>query len=97
MPRAVRGRWVIHPVSRFLAFAYFVEAGLLLLVAPWSVFWERNLFVERVPYLGDVLLDHFVRGGISGVGLICLAAAVEELLGLIGRRAREGGGSPGTS
>lgn len=79
---------MIHPVSRFLAFAYFVEAGLLLLVVPWSRFWERNYFVERVPVLGAVLLDPHVRGAISGIGVLCLAAALVELLGLIGLRRR---------
>jgi len=73
-------------VSRFLAFAYFVEAGLLLLVVPWSVFWERNYFVERAPAVGALLLDHYVRGAVSGIGLVCLAAAVGELLALLGRR-----------
>jgi hypothetical protein len=48
-------------------------------VVPWSVFWERNLFVDRVPHLEGILLNHFVRGAISGVGLICLGASLAEL------------------
>jgi hypothetical protein len=70
---------VISLLGRLLLVIYFVEAGLLLLVAPWSAFWERNLFVERIPWLGDTLTNHFVRGAVSGVGVICLAAAVVEL------------------
>jgi hypothetical protein len=61
---------------------YFLEAGLLLLVVPWSVFWERNLFVGQWSALQAVLLNHFVRGGISGVGLVCLGAAISEVLTL---------------
>jgi hypothetical protein len=70
-------------------FVYFLETGLLLLVVPWSVFWERNLFAERMPQLRVVLFDNFVRGAISGIGLVCLGAAVAELLTLWrGRRQR---------
>jgi hypothetical protein len=53
---------------------------------PWSVFWERNTFVEQMPYLRQLLLNHFVRGAISGIGLICLGAAVAEVLTLWRRR-----------
>jgi hypothetical protein len=68
-------------------FVYFLETGLLLLVVPWSVFWERNLFVGQFPLLRDALLNPFVRGGISGIGLVCLAAAGSEVLTLWRRRA----------
>jgi hypothetical protein len=65
-------------ISRVLVFAYFLEAGLALLVVPWTVFWERNWFIEGT-LLGPVLMHHAVRGAISGVGAICLVAAVAEL------------------
>lgn len=70
---------MISLLGRLLLVIYYVEAGLLLLVVPWSAFWERNLFVERVSWLGAVGTNHFVRGAISGVGVVCLAAAVVEL------------------
>jgi hypothetical protein len=65
-------------ISRVLVFAYFLEAGLALLVVPWTVFWERNYFINGT-LLGTVLVNHAVRGAISGIGAICLAAAVAEL------------------
>lgn len=65
---------------------YFLEAGLLLLVAPWTPFWERNYFVGLLPSVRPFALNPYVRGAISGIGLVCLAAAVAELLGLWGRR-----------
>lgn len=82
-------------------FAYLVEAGLLLLVVPWSVFWERNAFIERVPLVDQALTDPFVRGAISGVGVLCLWAALVELATLLARRrdrdgsAVEGGAGSG--
>jgi hypothetical protein len=73
-------------VSRLLLFVYLVEAGLLLLAAPWSVFWERNIFVELLPPLGRVLTNHFVRGAVSGIGCVCLFAALGELAVLFAER-----------
>jgi hypothetical protein len=73
-------------VSRLLVFAYLVEAGLLLLVAPWSVFWERNAFIERVPLVSEALTNPFARGAVSGVGVLCLWAALAELATLLAQR-----------
>lgn len=83
-------------MSRLLVFAYLVEAGLLLLVVPWSAFWERNAFIDRVPVVGDALMNHFTRGAVSGIGVVCLWAALAELAMLIAsRRPRPGPDMPG--
>ena len=71
-------------------FVYFLESGFLLLIVPWSVFWERNLFLGLWPSVQAVLLNHYVRGAISGVGVVCLGAAVGEVLALWRRRAGNG-------
>jgi membrane-anchored protein YejM (alkaline phosphatase superfamily) len=85
---------VIHPFSRFLSFVYLIEAGLLLLVVPWTVFWERNYFLEGT-VVGLLLTPHAVRGAISGVGVICLVAAIAELRALWSRRRSDDqGGDP---
>jgi len=46
---------------------------------PWSTFWERNYFVEWSPALEAVLTSNYVRGAISGLGLVNIAAALVEL------------------
>lgn len=66
--------------------ALLLEAGLLLILIPWSAFWDRNYFVEAVPVVGTVLTNNFVRGAISGLGLVNLLAALGELADLFGRR-----------
>ncbi len=63
---------------------YFLETGLVLLVAPWSALWERNLFVEVLPFWGDVARLHGVRGAVSGVGLVSLAVGLWELTAVAG-------------
>ena len=65
--------------------ALLLEAGLLLLVIPWSAFWDRNYFAEAVPLLRDLLTNNFVRGAISGLGAINLFAALSELADIFAR------------
>jgi hypothetical protein len=52
---------------------------LLLLVLPWSSFWETNYFAYAWPPLADILSNHYVRGGVSGLGLVNLIAGFAEL------------------
>jgi hypothetical protein len=56
-----------------------VEVGLLLLVLPWSAFWETNYFASVWPDLLPVMTNDYVRGAISGIGMINLWAGIREL------------------
>ena len=56
-----------------------VETGLLLVLIPWSSFWERNYFVEWSPAVEVLLTSNYVRGAISGLGLVNVGAALVEL------------------
>ena len=62
----------IQRLGRVLLIVYFLETGLVLLVAPWSTFWERNWLVEVSPLLGGVMRLAAVRGAVSGVGVVNL-------------------------
>lgn len=75
-------------LSRLVFLAYFVEVGLLLLVVPWSPYWDRNYFIQMWPALEIVARNNLVRGAVSGLGVINLWAAMSELGGLFGLRAR---------
>ncbi len=46
------------------------ELGVILVLVPWSPVWERNFFLDRYPQLIPVLLNSYVRGAISGLGLL---------------------------
>ena len=83
-----RGEGEIHRLSRILLIVYFLETGLVLLVAPWSGVWDRNLFVEILPFWGGVARLHAVRGTVSGVGLVTLAVGVRELAAVVGGSVR---------
>ena len=57
---------------------YLVEAGVVLAVAPWTVFWTRNYFVEYFSFLEAILASYFIRGAVTGLGFVSLSAAVIE-------------------
>ena len=59
--------------------AYFLEAGLILIVAPWSAFWDRNSLAAAVPVLREVAASPFARGAVSGLGLVTLLGGLAEL------------------
>jgi len=82
---------IISVITRLLFAAYFLEAGLVLIVAPWrTAFWDRNFFIERLPLLESLLGNVFVRGAVSGIGGLTALAGLAELAGIfVARRSRE--------
>jgi hypothetical protein len=63
--------------------ALLLEAGLLLILIPWSAFWEHNYFAAELPSLDAFLANNFVRGAVSGLGLVNVLAALGELVDLL--------------
>ena len=46
---------------------------------PWSPFWERNYFAQAFPPLHAFVMNNFVRGAITGLGLVNLFAGFADL------------------
>ena len=84
--RACRPEADISLLTRILFAAYFLEAGLILLVAPWSSFWDRNLFPAILPAIAPLFASPFARGAVSGVGAITVIAGLAELAGVLAQR-----------
>jgi hypothetical protein len=55
-------------------------------VLPWSSFWERNYFGYAWPPLRPVLMNHFIRGAVTGLGFVNLIAGFAELAPLFALR-----------
>ncbi len=53
--------------------------GVLLILVPWSAFWERSYFLERYPLLIPYLLNPWLRGAVSGLGLLDVGIAVASV------------------
>lgn len=59
-----------------LSLLWFV-LGLMLVVVPWLGFWESNYFLNRFPSLIPYLLNPYLRGAVSGLGLLDAFLATE--------------------
>jgi hypothetical protein len=75
-------------IRRLVYVAFFIEVGLLLLVLPWSAFWEHNYFAEAWPPLQPLLTNNFTRGAVTGLGLVNLGAGFVDLARVFSSRAR---------
>jgi hypothetical protein len=53
------------------------EVGFFLIIVPWSATWENNFFF-RAAVLQDVLMNPFVRGAVSGLGLLNIFLGLGE-------------------
>ena len=73
-------------LSRLLLVVFYIEVGLLLLVLPWSIFWDRNYFVYAWPALEPLFGSPFLRGAVSGVGVLNLVSGFGEMGALFGSR-----------
>jgi hypothetical protein len=90
--RAPKSEADIRTFSQLLLVAYFLEAGLILLVGPWLPFWDRNAWLHATPWLSSLADAPAVRIAVSLVGVMTMLAGLGELGSfLLGRerRARE--------
>jgi hypothetical protein len=75
-------------LKRLLLVAYFIEVGLLLVLVPWSPFWERNYFLTAFPALHAIVWNNYFRGGVSGLGVVNLLMGFQELASVLLARRR---------
>ena len=72
-------------IRRLVYIAFFLETGLLLIFLPWSSFWSRNYFVAHWPALTTWLVNDFVRGAVTGLGVVNIAAGIADLRPVLSR------------
>lgn len=56
---------------------------MVLTVAPWTLLWRRNVFLGVLPWLGTVMANPFVRGAVTGIGIVTFAAGIRDLFSVI--------------
>jgi len=69
-------------MNRLLAVAFILfcfEIGLFLVFVPWSAFWENNVLLTYSILLRGLLLNNFVRGAVSGLGVVDVVLGLSEL------------------
>lgn len=68
--------------------AYFLEAGLILLVGPWLPFWDRNGWLHATPWLSALADARITRMAVSIAGALTMLAGLGELGSFLLRRER---------
>jgi hypothetical protein len=56
--------------------------GAALLVLPWTILWERNCLAAQAPGWSALWLSPYLRGAVSGLGLVNVGLSFCELLRL---------------
>jgi hypothetical protein len=65
-------------VSIFLSVLSSVLVGVVLVVAPWTPWWDANYLLHPYPLVRSVVLSAFTRGAVTGLGLANLLLAYYE-------------------
>jgi hypothetical protein len=80
-PPAPAYRWY-HKVTALLFIVFCLEIGVVLLILPWSEYWDNNFFATWTPQLRDLWENPYVRGAVSGLGIVNIFISFGELFRL---------------
>jgi hypothetical protein len=76
-PSSAGPRWRGR-LQAILLILFCLEVGIVLVLLPWSSFWDRNYFFSLAPRWSYLLSSSYVRGAVSGLGLLNVWIAVAE-------------------
>ena len=68
----------LHRISLVIFVIFCIELGMLLAVLPWTPVWINNGFVANLPLLKSMLQQNFVRGLVTGFGLVDIWIGIWE-------------------
>ncbi len=66
-------------LTRLLFVSYCLEAGMFLLMVPWSPAWDRTVSQLPVPLIAAALRATFGRAALAGFGMVHLIWGVHDL------------------
>ena len=84
-PGAPAPRRVYHWYHKFFAVMLAMVClivGVVLVLFPWTASWEHNYFGGVAPFLRSWWNNFYVRGAVSGLGLVNLYISLVEVLRL---------------
>jgi hypothetical protein len=61
---------MLNRALRVVILLFWLELGLVLILVPWLEVWEANYFLYQYPVLGVFAKNPFLRGAISGLGVM---------------------------
>ncbi|HXN19459.1 MAG TPA: hypothetical protein VN875_14070 [Candidatus Binatus sp.] len=68
---------MMNRILRVVLLLLWLEVGLALILLPWSELWEMNYFLYRYPDLAFIVKNSFLRGAISGLGVMNVVYVLE--------------------
>jgi hypothetical protein len=68
-------------ILRIVLLLLWFELGVVLILLPWSDVWDVNYFLYQYPTLGFFLKNSYLRGMISGLGIMNVIFALEAFRG----------------
>ncbi|MBK9168071.1 MAG: hypothetical protein IPM24_11480 [Bryobacterales bacterium] len=71
-------RWY-HKLFALVFIVFCLELGVILLVLPWSEYWDNNFFSNWAPGWHDLWKNEYLRGAISGLGIVNIYISFSEL------------------
>jgi hypothetical protein len=74
-------RWY-HKTGAVLFIVFCLEIGCFLLIFPWTEYWEWNFLGSLIPRAHLFWDSSYVRGAVSGLGLVNLYIAFVEIIRL---------------
>lgn len=67
-----------HPVFAITFILLALYLGVVIVILPWRDAWTENALLNGRPLLHGILVNNFVRGIISGIGVLDIWLAVSE-------------------
>jgi len=64
-------------ILRVVLLLLWLELGLMLILVPWSEVWDVNYFLYQYPALAIFVKNPYLRGMISGLGVMNVLFALE--------------------
>jgi hypothetical protein len=78
IPEAAPPKWMAR-LMMFVFVAFCIEVGLVLITVPWIPhLWDENSLLAAWPNLRAFLAHNFVRGAVTGIGLLDIWFGVYE-------------------
>jgi hypothetical protein len=71
-----------HKVWAVLLITFCLEIGLFLLIFPWTEAWDNNYFANSIARIRQYWDNMYLRGAVSGLGIINLYISASEALRL---------------
>jgi len=74
-------RWY-HKMSAVLFITFCLEVGMFLVIFPWTPYWDGNYFFALRPEWQSLWDNMYVRGAVSGLGVVNLYISLVEVFRL---------------